>query len=272
MTLNIWRGGEAAAADPARSRRWTAAALRAARADVVAVQETDARTPAYADELGLRWCRQGPRTGVPSALGITRVRPDGHVTVRLPSGRDLHVLNVHLPPAPYQPYQLAGIPYEGGRRIHTAAEAIDEALRARGEETARIVTALRRLVAGDAAVVLTGDFNEPSHLDWTARAADAGVHALEVAWPASTTLAAIGMTDAYRRVFPDEVRRRGDTWTARPRRREVADRIDRIYYAGPITPIAAAVVGEDAEHADVVVTPWPSDHRGVVVTFTAASR
>ena len=29
----------------------------------------------------------------------------------------------------------------------------------------------------------------------------------------------------------------------------------------------AEVVGEDAKHADVVVAPYPSDHRGVVATI-----
>ena len=28
------------------------------------------------------------------------------------------------------------------------------------------------------------------------------------------------------------------------------------------------VVGEDKEKADIVVTPFPSDHRAVVATFT----
>ena len=34
------------------------------------------------------------------------------------------------------------------------------------------------------------------------------------------------------------------------------------------TVIDAAVVGEASPASDIVVEPWPSDHRGVVVTVT----
>jgi exonuclease III len=141
-------------------------------------------------------------------------------------------------------------------------------------------------------IVLTGDFNEPSHLDWTDRYAKEGrdrwvknptLHALRFAvpWPGSSQLAEIGMIDSYRAVHPDEVQHRGITWTPfymenTPGRRsyndQVLDRIDRIYHAGStLQPIAAAVVGERSEETDLIYPRrWPSDHRAVVVTFRLA--
>ncbi len=36
---------------------------------------------------------------------------------------------------------------------------------------------------------------------------------------------------------------------------------------GPAKVSKVEVVGESAERADIVVTPYPSDHRGVVATL-----
>ena len=274
MTFNLWRGGEAADADREASRAQTLAVLEATGADVFGLQETDRRSTLYADRLGLCHVDQGGGRSIMSRLEVVAVAPHGFgVAVRLPGGGIAHVFNVHPTHRPYQPYQLAGIPYQGGHIIHGAAEAIEEARKARGAEIAALIAALRPVLAGGEPVFLTGDFNEPSHLDWTARAADAGVCPLAVAWPSSSALAAAGMRDAYRSVFSDEVRRPGHTWTSRPAPREVPDRIDRVYFAGAgVSPLHAAVVGEERAHADVVITPWPSDHRAMLATFELGRR
>lgn len=266
-SFNLWRGGEASRDDVQRSRDATLAALRAIAADIVGLQETNARTPEYAERLHLSYVDQGRGRGIMSRFPIVDMKPNGlGVTIQLPFGV-AHIFNVHLSPRPYQPYQLAGIPYENGRFIATAADAIDEARKARADEVASLVTALDPALASGNLVFVAGDFNEPSHLDWTARAAAAGRCMIEVAWPASRALAAIGMRDAFRVVFPDEVVRPGHTWTSRPAAHEVCDRIDRIYFAGACAPIAATILGEASGYADVAVSPWPSDHRALVVTF-----
>jgi hypothetical protein len=50
-------------------------------------------------------------------------------------------------------------------------------------------------------------------------------------------------------------------------RNEVHDRIDFVWAAGAATPTQSRVIGESHANADLVVRPWPSDHRGVVSTF-----
>jgi exonuclease III len=113
-------------------------------------------------------------------------------------------------------------------------------------------------------VFLTGDFNEPSHLDWTGRAVKGGCCQIEVRWPASERIIDAGLTDLYRTAFPDEVAHRGHTWTPTPAERDVPDRIDFVYANSTAKPISSAVVGESAENADIVVDPYPSDHRAVL--------
>ena len=76
--------------------------------------------------------------------------------------------------------------------------------------------------------------------------------------------------DAYRATHPDEVANAGYTWEAIARPADVAvhhDRIDYVFARGAGLAVEQAqIVGEKAPEADVVVTPWPSDHRAVVAT------
>jgi endonuclease/exonuclease/phosphatase (EEP) superfamily protein YafD len=126
------------------------------------------------------------------------------------------------------------------------------------------------LAAGDP-VFLTGDFNEPSHQDWTARAAAAGKCPLAVAYPTTLAITAAGMRDAFRNVFPDEVAHPGWTWTPTTRPDDPKDRHDRIdfvFWGGAQVVVnRCKVIGEDPKAADIVVRPYPSDHRAVVATF-----
>jgi len=131
-------------------------------------------------------------------------------------------------------------------------------------------------LASGSPVFLTGDFNEPSHLDWTQEAATIGLNfGMKVNWPTSNSVVAAGLTDAFREVRPDEVFDRGETWTPgypapNVAANEVHDRIDFVYYAGlGVTPTSAQVLGFDANdgNTDIAIQPYPSDHRAVVVEF-----
>jgi exodeoxyribonuclease III len=74
------------------------------------------------------------------------------------------------------------------------------------------------------------------------------------------------MSDAYRAVYPDPVSHPGWTWTPITREDDPRDRHDRIdmIFTGPgVRVTSAAIVGERPERADIVVRPYPSDHRAV---------
>ena len=96
-----------------------------------------------------------------------------------------------------------------------------------------------------------------------------------MAWPCSNKVIDIGMRDGYREVFPDVYRNPGYTWTSAPgmgvggsdrAEDEVHDRIDFVYHAGPgLQAKGASIVGESRLNADLVVSPFPSDHRAVAV-------
>jgi endonuclease/exonuclease/phosphatase family metal-dependent hydrolase len=276
MTFNLWAGGDAGKQPLEKSVE----VIKAAGADLVGLQETagsaekdpppdNARKIAAA--LGWHYLDQGARTGVISRFPIVAPTPGKWgVTVELPSKRKVHLFNVHLAHAPYQPYQLLKIPYEGAPFLTTAEEAVEAARKSRGEQIRRALDEVGDAAMDGNPLFLTGDFNEPSHLDWTEAAAKAKRCPLPVAWPTSRAVTDEGFVDVFRHLRTDEVKDRGDTWTPTTRRDDPKDRHDRIdfvYARGKGLKYAEArVVGEDKERADVVVKPYPSDHRAVVVT------
>jgi exodeoxyribonuclease-3 len=276
MSFNIWVGGESGKQPLSQ----TAEVIRAAKAGIVGMQEANGAEKngqrpengrKVAEMLGWNYFDQGDGTAVLSKYSIVTNTPaKWGVLLRLPSETEVWIFNAHLMHAPYQPYQLLNIPYGNGRFIKTEAEAIDEARKARGEQVEQLLAELKPALASGKAVLLTGDFNEPSHQDWTKRAADARKVPIAVEYPTTKAVSAAGMRDAFRLIYPDEVEQRGNTWTpitSEDDPQDRHDRIDFVWVGGSAVSVKdCKVVGEKKEFANIVVQPYPSDHRGVVAT------
>ena len=289
MSYNTWGGG----ANEGKGIEETVAAIKAARADVVGLQETrlesepctaencpavgESVAPALAKALGWYVHDQTAENGALWANAILSRYPMGAASpndLGVPvdvNGKTVWLFNIHLDDEPYQPYQLLGIEYGPAPFISTEAEAIRFATETRGSALGLLLADMEK-AEGAAAVFVTGDFNEPSIHDWTPEAVAAGQHPVAVKWPTTGRLVAEGFIDAYRAVHPDPVAKPAYTWT--PRYDEAAtddhpDRIDFVLVRGQgVTFTDAAIVGEDGPRSDIVVTPWPSDHRAVVAEIT----
>lgn len=285
MSFNIWGGG----ANEAKGIGETVAAIRAAGADIVGLQETRLEpdpctptdcaatgpsvAPAIARALGWHVYDQTQQNGALWANAILSRYPIGPATpndLGVPidvNGATVWLFNIHLDDEPYQPCQLLGIEYGPAPFITSEAEAIRFADDTRGP--AMVLLAQDMTAAeGAAAIFVTGDFNEPSGLDWMQAAVAAGRQPVAVTWPATRRLTDAGFIDALRAVHPDPVAKPASTWT--PRHDEAAaddhpDRIDFVLARGAGLRVTdAAIVGEDGPRSDIVVMPWPSDHRAVV--------
>lgn len=143
-------------------------------------------------------------------------------------------------------------------------------------------------------VILGGDFNEPSHLDWQADTKDKWDHnGLVVNWDCSVLLYNDGFKDAYRVKYPNAVTHPGFTFPSDNEHAPVSklawapdaderDRIDFVYYysipgfrpakASVLGPSSSIVRGERTKEKskDRFIKPkgvWPSDHKAVVVEF-----
>jgi endonuclease/exonuclease/phosphatase family metal-dependent hydrolase len=141
-------------------------------------------------------------------------------------------------------------------------------------------------------ILLIGDFNEPSCLDWTVGQANLYDHnGVVYEWPTTLTLKNNGFIDAYRQVYPDEVLNPGITWpaiatgvgsTSWAPLSDERDRIDYIFYKGMgVVATKASIVGPKDSYAKNTITtsgngddvfeassmPWPSDHKAVTATL-----
>ena len=263
MTFNVWYGGAQVEQDR------IAAAIRAAGADVVGVQEPEGNLRLIADAAGMSYTDE--TLHLISRYPIFAVERGGiHFGyVAVGPGRVVAIGNVHLPSSPYGPELV--------RDGKTAAEVLANERATRLGEIRPYLGSLARQARRGVPTFLTGDFNSPSHLDWTPAAAAARPQVkYPLRWPVSAALERAGFRDSYREIHPDPVARPGLTWTAgtpppRIRDRETLDRIDWVTASGPATTLASRLVGEPGGPEVDIGVPWGSDHRAVASTFDVAA-
>lgn len=142
-------------------------------------------------------------------------------------------------------------------------------------------------------VILGGDFNEPSHLDWTENTKHLFERKVAVRWSVPARLEANNFIDAYREKYPNNITHPGITFPVYNKNVDFKklvwapesddrDRIDYIFYypnpklkfkniamVGPQESIAfGEVILEKTK--DPLILPkgiWPTDHRAVIATF-----
>ena len=276
MSYNIHRGGVVMLKQPLSQ---TAKVIQLAKADIVGIQETRSPRGDKLEELAklLGWNHDmGKGSQILTRHEILESLNSG-VKIKLDSGKEAYVFNLHLPSHPYQPYQLLGIRPKWHKHtnditfIKTEAEAIEWAKKARGRELTKLLRLIRSIPDKQAPIFVVGDFNEPSHLDWTERAASAARHPIKVEYPNSLAMIKAGFTDAYRALYPDEMKYPGYTWSSFYKFDDPTthhDRIDFVYFKGKgIKLNEVKIVGENQKDADIVISPYPSDHRAVVANF-----
>ena len=200
----------------------------------------------------------------------------------------------------YMPRGYSGTTWEKIEAPVTDEQTVLEANRLayRDESIKAFVAEARKDIARGRAVILGGDFNEPSHLDWQDNTKDLwDHHGAVIHWDCSMMLQQAGFKDAYRETHPDPVRCPGFTFPAGNKLAEKAkleklawapeaderDRIDFIYFyptdgmlllkkctlVGPSETVLHGQIVENHSD-DSILTPravWPSDHKGNLVTF-----
>ena len=262
MTFNVWYGG--AQIDEGQMAR----AIRESGADIVGLQEPEGNVARIARLSGLPYHDESlhlisryplfaeERGGV--RFGYAALDLDSVVAIG----------NVHLTSTPYGPEAVRD--GDGPKKVL----ALERSTRL--PEIRPWLRPLARLGAAGTPAFLVGDFNSPSHLDWTDAAATAFPQRVKfpLAWPVSSALARAGIRDSYREAHPDPVAWPGLTWTAgtpppRIRPQETVDRIDWVMATGPATAVSSRLVGEaGGPSVELGVSPWPSDHRAVVSSFS----
>lgn len=215
-------------------------------------------------------------------------------------GRKYAVYTAHLDYLDCSYYNVRGYDGSTWKEVpiaKTAEEVIERSLKSKRLDA---INAFLKEAAKDSiegrTVILGGDFNEPSHLDWRENTRyTRDHHGLVVDWPVTSTLEKHGFTDSFREKWPDaltapgftfpadnpDVPEKKLTWTPLADERE---RIDFIFYRSPKKEVKLKeccvfgpkgdiyyerrVAGQGKECIILPDGVWPTDHKGLIATFS----
>lgn len=218
----------------------------------------------------------------------------------LPEGQKVSVYTTHLDYTNCAYYRVRG--YDGSTWAElpepdTDLESIlaDNVASQRDDAIRLFIADAAKDAAAGHLVFLAGDFNEPSHLDWTEATKDsADHHGMVVPWTVTTLLDEAGYADSYRVKYSNPVTHPGYTYPAdcpgaqmkqllwAPKADE-RERIDFIFYRpdkrlklkditifGPKGSVQRGKrMVESAQDPFLLPSTenWPTDHKGVLATF-----
>ena len=290
LVWNAWRGGNEVTEGPEKILK----VIRDSEADVVLMQESydiNGERPLLgawlAEQLGWnQYQGESPHLCVLTRCEIAETfdhEPWHGVGARLvhASGREFLAWSIWLDYRAYIPYVIRDNPqisdgdllkseFESSQRLPQA-----ERLLARIEELGHLDSNLPLLVGGD--------WNTPSHLDWTRDTATVFKRRRDLDLPVSLLVESNDFRDVYRMLHPDPVHHPGITWSPMFRGTEEKeqgfDRIDRLYLHDycrdwKLVPVSTTVYPEVWEDVEIAVPDrtFPSDHSAVLVEMKFVER
>lgn len=143
------------------------------------------------------------------------------------NGRTLHAFSVWIESKNYAPYSLKDKPDSRAEDLI----ACETKRSKRFKQTQNILRSLKTnsLTELQGPLLVGGDWNSPSHLDWTEASVKNFPHRVPVNFPVSKAMQTNGFIDIYRSIHPDPVKFSSETWSPLFRDKP-QDRIDRLYY------------------------------------------
>jgi len=264
LAWNIWHGGRRKGRDEGVRR--VVEIIKQSAADIVLMQETYGSGPRISGRLGFDYFLRSTNLSVMSRFPIVDVHRLGSafrfggVTIELKPGVRVQAYSLWINHLPSVKAQLAA----GA----SADDLVTADAKTRGSEIRAILSQLLPHLekTPDMPVIVGGDFNSGSSLDWTPEAAHLpNHHGLTVPWPVSRAMADAGFIDAFRTAKPDPVKTPGHTWS--PEFRDThQDRIDYVYLRGaPWRVLESQVLSEHPRG-------WPSDHAAVLAVLSLVTR
>lgn len=267
MTWNIWHGGREDGEEI--GPRKVVDVIRRSGADLVAVQETYGSGEKLAEALGFRLHARGTNVSILSRFPIVadvsvfeEFKCVGAV-VELPNGARAAFYSIWLP--------YADDIWKPGERDPGDVPRWIAACQPSADDLVKIRDAIDRRLAESGfegiPLIVAGDFNSMSHLDYTEVARDQ--FGAVVDWPTSRVMTDAGFRDAHRERNPIVDRARDRTWSPRFEDQE-QDRIDFIYHrhrdpGARLEALESTVIDEHPEG-------FPSDHAATLVRFRHAPR
>ena len=263
MSWNIWHGGKEDGDNDGPNR--TIDVIRSSGADIVAMQETYGSGERISKALGYHFHPRGTNVSIHSRYPIVEdisVFEEFKVVgglLSLPGNQRIAFYSVWLP--------YGKDIWEEGTRDASNPVGMRNACNA----SAIDLTKIRKLIEErlgeekyrDVPIIIAGDFNSMSHLDY--RDCYTDQYEFSMDWDTSRVLMDAGFRDSYRELQPEVNRKKDRTWTPRFSNQQ-QDRIDYIYYRGD------SLAAVESKIIDSHPVKFPSDHAAVVTKFSIGKK
>ena len=290
LVWNVLRGGNNVEQGPEKAL----AVIRAANPDIVLLQESydiKGDRPRLGEWLAgqLQWHQHQAQSAhlcvlTPLTLEATFFHHEWHgvgARLRDAHGRELLAWSIWIDYRSFVGYQLRDNPDMGDKELLEA-----ETVRSnRSKQATAILAHLRESgqLNADLPLLVGGDWNCPSHLDWTEDTARVYKHRRPLPLPVSQSMYDAGFTDTFRMLHPNPVQHPGITWSPMFRgpvsgeegTAQSFERIDRLYLKNPadaaerwtLRPVAAEVLPLAWEDDSIPANKraFPSDHGALVI-------
>jgi hypothetical protein len=280
LEWNIWHGGKGESLPVKDARPEIINIIKHSEADVVLMIETYGAAEVIAKGLGYYYTLLSDNLCIFSRFPISKTLLFTDKISSFNLGGAEIIVNNKIPMLFFDTW----LHYLPDCRLAPVEKSEMEIIRweksgSRDEEITSILKTIEPFLksADQTPVVLGGDFNTHSHLDWTDETRNLFNHrGAVVEWPVSKALADAGMKDSFREVNCWPVANIGVTWLGGENadgtpNHSRQDRIDYIYYKG------ASIKAVESE---IFVAPegrrfnfhgqnfmYPSDHGFVLTTF-----
>ncbi len=258
MAWNIWHGGREDGEQVGPER--VVDVIRDSGVDLVAMQETYGSGELISDALKFQFHPRGTNVSIHS---------------RFPVVEDLSVFEefkcvgalIELPDKRRVAFYSIWLPYNKeiwveGTRDTSDSESMLAACQASCDDLKKIKSQIEKRLGDskydDVPIVIAGDFNSMSHLDYIPSFSDQ--YEVSIDWPTSHVLLDDGFVDSWRLLHPEVDRSVDRTWTPRFPEQE-QDRIDYVYYRGRGLNAKESLIIDS--HQD----KFPSDHAALVTRF-----
>ena len=258
LSWNIWHGARHPGIE--KGIQQAVDFIRHSGADVITMQETYGSGPIIADRLGYYFYLRSSNLAILSRYPLEDTHDVyepfrlGGATVRLSGTQRVNIFSLWIH---YLPAWRRDTATEGT----TAESLVASEWKTRASEMRDILEELQPFLdrADETPLIVGGDFNSPSTLDWIQATAE-WHRGLIVDWPVSKQMLDAGFVDSYRRVHQDPLNHMPHAmWKGDARR--LTYRIDYLYSLGKtIEPVASQMVNT---HNGT----WPSDHPAVLTTY-----
>lgn len=234
----------------------------------------------------------------PVSIIENKSRPILRASVTI-DGQNVTFYSAHLDYTHYECYLPRGYSGTTWKKLEVPVTKVEYILEAnrlsyRDEAIAAFIEDAKFEIEQGNIVILGGDFNEPSHLDWQENTKNLWDHnGVVIDWDCSVMLANAGFIDSYREMYPDAAKYPGFTFPSANKNVDITklawapevderDRIDFIYYyphkgiiledikiVGPPETVYYGVIGlHDANDEFIEPTNiWPTDHKGNLAVF-----